>query len=685
MSDSCVIYIADLTHTYISLSSGTFPLGAASVGSAIDKALQGRVRIEVFKYPDDLEAALNRRRPDVFMFSGYVWNQNLGLSFARAIKDLDPTILVVAGGPNISKEEGKREAFLKAHPYVDFFVLNEGEIAAAVLVSRYLDNGCYIEALKKSQPPQCLSVDADGAFRAGGPLGRIGLKGSPDNGEEEIGGLFKNLDDIPSPYLNGMMDKFFDDKLYPLVETNRGCPFSCTFCQQGEGYFSKMAMRDVDAVNGELELIAEKMVAGSPNIARIEFADPNFAMYKRDLNIAECLRKCQDAHGWPRVIGCSTGKNKAAQILDAVEKVLPDTLVISTAMQSTNPETLAEIKRDNISLDAYSEVQTEIHRRGLRSMADVILALPKETLDTHVSAVYGLIDSGLQEFSSYQAMILKSTVLETEASRRAYDFDLRWRLLPRGMGKYRIGGKDEIVADLEQIVVATNTLSFDDYLAARTLHLVTMIYHNSGIFDVIATLLEENGVRKSTLIKALYENALDGTSAIADMVAAFRQETVSELFDTESACRDYYCNEENLERVKNSEIGANLLFKYLSIALTGAWPAVTEELLDVVATLAPVEGGLRADLENYLQARVINVSQADMRQTRTFSIKTGRMLEILSLDAAEKPHVTLTAQDKTFAALVHYKTVYPNNPNGWSQMLAMLRPHSFIRNVADPT
>ena len=50
----------------------------------------------------------------------------------------------------------------------------------------------------------------------------------------------KDLDEIPSPYLNGMLDKFFDGKLTPFIETNRGCPFTCSFCHTGNDYFHKL-------------------------------------------------------------------------------------------------------------------------------------------------------------------------------------------------------------------------------------------------------------------------------------------------------------------------------------------------------------------------------------------------------------------------------------------------------------
>ena len=75
----------------------------------------------------------------------------------------------------------------------------------------------------KNEIDGCVSLDPDGKLKYTIPVLRI-----------------KHLDEIPSPYTTGLMDKFFDGKLTPMLQTNRGCPFKCTFCTDGKDEVNKV-------------------------------------------------------------------------------------------------------------------------------------------------------------------------------------------------------------------------------------------------------------------------------------------------------------------------------------------------------------------------------------------------------------------------------------------------------------
>ena len=69
----------------------------------------------------------------------------------------------------------------------------------------------------------------------------------------------KNVNVIPSPYLNGTMDEFFNEPLIPLFETTRGCPFACSFCADGQASKNKIHRYDPERTKEELIYIAKRI------------------------------------------------------------------------------------------------------------------------------------------------------------------------------------------------------------------------------------------------------------------------------------------------------------------------------------------------------------------------------------------------------------------------------------------
>ena len=123
------------------------------------------------------------------------------------------------------------------------------------------------EILFKKPIDGCVSRNPDGLVQFSMPKMRI-----------------KELDEIPSPYLTGIMDKFFDGELTPMIQTNRGCPFTCTFCVDGADTVNRVNQFGLDRVSLELNYIGKHI---PKNINTLQISDLNFGMYPRDLEICD--------------------------------------------------------------------------------------------------------------------------------------------------------------------------------------------------------------------------------------------------------------------------------------------------------------------------------------------------------------------------------------------------------------
>ena len=168
------------------------------------------------------------------------------------------------GGPNFCLDHDKQKEFMRTHIYLDFYVVGEGEKPSADIIKRFLDCQQSIRKLKEDDIPSCIYIKPDGSLHYG-----------------KAQRIMKNLDDIPSPWLSGYLDKFFDGKLAPIIETVRGCPFMCSYCVQGTELYNKIRKFPVERVKKEIEYIGEAIRDKSPEIG----------FYASLIQTLGCLRK----------------------------------------------------------------------------------------------------------------------------------------------------------------------------------------------------------------------------------------------------------------------------------------------------------------------------------------------------------------------------------------------------------
>ncbi|MGH8746729.1 MAG: B12-binding domain-containing radical SAM protein, partial [Burkholderiales bacterium] len=157
----------------------------------------------------DVEAyveAILSFEPDLIGFSIYVWSMPCLVEVARRIKRLRPGCMIVFGGPSARTASFELPMFLNSHTYADAVVATEGETVFRDIARLPQLARAALEAV----PGLDLPV-ADGWRKT--------ARRAP----------IAQLDEIPSPYQLGLMGK--GDVAY--LETFRGCPFSCAFCEWG--------------------------------------------------------------------------------------------------------------------------------------------------------------------------------------------------------------------------------------------------------------------------------------------------------------------------------------------------------------------------------------------------------------------------------------------------------------------
>lgn len=556
------IYLADLTHTGHGIATEAFPLNVGLIASYTRKQFGAEVDLHLFKYPEELIEAIRREPPAILGLSNYTWNANLSYFITRMAKSLRPQTLVVWGGTNYPFDASSQEKFLRERPLLDMHVYYEGEQAFAGLVGR---------VLSVTERASIFEQPLDGIQFVRRPSGEFVSGGRPPR--------LKDLDLIPSPYVTGQLDRFFDGKLTPLVETTRGCPFRCNFCNAGAKYFDKINMFSDDYVREEFTYIAQKV--STLGIAHVTMADNNFGMYPRDSKTAELFHELQQKYGWPKSVTAWTGKNAKERVIE-VTRLMGETLSISMSVQSMDAKVLKNIERGNIKIDHFRAISEELDRQGRPQHTEVIMPLPGETLESHIHGLNELLDLKVSRIQSHTLQMLHGTPYkDDEAYVRNYGYQTKWRLVPLDFSE--IEGKR--IFDLEEVAVATATFSFSEYVEARKYLFIIDICFCSGLFDPLKKYLRGCNVKISNWISEIYRDAAEADGLVRTIYEAFANETQAELWGTEESLVEHYSQPENYRRLIAGEAGGNVLFKYRVRMVSEAAPEWTRRVFRVTLNM----------------------------------------------------------------------------------------------------
>lgn len=477
------------------------PYSIACLQSYAQEKLAERDRFEflpmIYKRVPIGQIVKSLQSADIASFSTYVWNAQISLEAARRLKALNPNQLIIFGGPQVPD---KAEGFLRSHPFIDVAVHNEGERTFVELLNRF-------PARDWSQLRGISYIDKNSAFVSTPPVDRM-----------------RDLEELPSPFLNGVLDRLIEqqpeEEWIGLWETNRGCPFQCTFCDWGSATAAKVTKFEFDRLKSELDWFAKR------DVKYIFVCDANFGIQKRDVDIAQYVADVRERTGFPHGFSVQNTKN-ATERAYQTQKILADAKLnkgVALSMQSLDATTLKNIKRDNISLETYFELARRFTRDNVETYSDLILALPGETYNSYCDGVDKLIRLGQHNRIQFNNL---SILPNAEMGNPTY-------LRQFGMKTVRSeiinihGSREELdddVAEIQDLVVSTDSMPPEDWRRARIFSWMTAFLHFDKLFQFPLMIAHEIG----------------GLS-YRDMIEAFLQapgdyevlKEVRELFDREA-------------------------------------------------------------------------------------------------------------------------------------------------------
>ncbi len=180
------IYLGDLVYDTYN-TNYVIPLNIAYIAAYVKEKYTSDVDIVIFKYPKELEKAIKFAPPDILGLSNYSWNKRLDYLFFKMAKRLNPEVITIMGGPNIRTDYDGIEKFLSANKLLNYYILFEGEEPFCNLVEKVVGGN------DLSKPPLGCASLVEGELH----FGSLDFKKKP-----------KQID-LPSPYLTGILDRFY--------------------------------------------------------------------------------------------------------------------------------------------------------------------------------------------------------------------------------------------------------------------------------------------------------------------------------------------------------------------------------------------------------------------------------------------------------------------------------------------
>lgn len=366
--------------------------------------------------------SLYQEKAAVVAFSCYIWNIHEILTIAKELHKVAPKVHIWLGGPEVSYDS---EKVLEENSFIEGIIQGEGEVTFYELVKTWKDNSNDYR-------------DISGIIY-----------------RDEHGQIHQNpvrplmfLDDLPFIYQD--LSKFENKILY--YETSRGCPFSCSYCLSSID--KRVRFRSMELVEPELQFFLDN------EVSQVKFIDRTFNC-KRDRSLAIWKYIAEHDNGITNFHFEVAADLIGEKELAVFRQMRPGLIQLEIGLQSTNPETIQEIRRV-MDIDKLRDTMLTI--RGFHNIhqhLDLIAGLPYEDFVTFKQSFNDAYEMKPNQLQLGFLKVLKGSYMGEQVK------------------NYEIQYQD--VQPYE--VLSTKWITYDEILALKKIEEMVEVYYNSAQFE----------------------------------------------------------------------------------------------------------------------------------------------------------------------------------------------------------
>ena len=386
---------------------------------------------------DDILEEIYRRKPDLLVFSCYIWNIDQIVGLAEEFHKICPEVPVWAGGPEVSFET---ERFLREHPAFDGVMMGEGE--------RTFFRLCEIYELSETEyeKREALLRRLDGISfrRSDGTIAVQPLK------------ELLSMDELPFCYEN--VEDFRNRIIY--YESSRGCPFSCSYCLSSVD--KTLRFRSLSLVFSELQFFLDQRVS------QVKLVDRTFNC-RRDHAMAVWRYIRDHDNGVTNFHFEVSADLLTEEELDLIAGMRPGLIQLEIGVQSVSDRTIREIHRTMDLEKVHAAVCRVQKGRNVHQHLDLIAGLPYENYETFQHSFDAIYRWKPDQLQLGFLKVLKGSYM--------YEHAEEYGLIFRSRAPYE--------------VLCTRWISYQELTEVHLVERMLEQMYNSGLFRTALALLEQ--------------------------------------------------------------------------------------------------------------------------------------------------------------------------------------------------